>query len=76
MLGFFQGGLGEGKAWFESGDKDGDGREKAQALAEERVEARSSKDWARADQLRDSIAELGYEVQDTPQGPVLIPKKN
>ncbi len=76
VLGFFQGGLGEGKAWFESGDKDGDGREKAQALAEERVEARSSKDWARADQLRDSIAELGYEVQDTPQGPVLIPKKN
>ena len=41
----------------------------------ERLEARNSKDWARADKLRDAIAELGYSVQDTPQGPVLIPKK-
>ena len=43
---------------------------------EERVAARNDKDWAKADELRDAIAELGYSVQDTPQGPVLIPKKN
>ena len=44
-------------------------------MAEERVEARKNKDWARADELRDAIAELGFDVQDTPQGPVLIPRK-
>lgn len=46
------------------------------AMAEERVQARNSKDWAKADELRDAIAALGYTVQDTPQGPVLIWKKN
>ena len=45
-------------------------------MAEDRVEARNSKDWAKADELRDAIAELGYTVQDTPQGPVLIGKKD
>jgi cysteinyl-tRNA synthetase len=45
-------------------------------LAEERVEARKKKDWAKADQLRGDIAQLGYIVQDTPQGPVLIPIKD
>jgi cysteinyl-tRNA synthetase len=45
-------------------------------MAEERVEARTNKDWGKADELRDAIAELGFEVQDTPQGPVLVPKKD
>lgn len=37
------------------------------ALAE-RIEARTSKDWARADRLRDFIASQGYVIEDTPAG--------
>ena len=33
-------------------------------LLDERAEARTDRDWARADALRDRIAELGWEVQD------------
>jgi cysteinyl-tRNA synthetase len=75
VLGFFEGGVADGAAWFSSGEGGDDAKAKAQAMAEERFEARNNKDWGKADELRDAIAELGYEVQDTPQGPVLVPKK-
>ena len=75
VLGFFEGGITDGDDWFAAGDDD-DSKAKAQAMAEERIEARNNKDWAKADELRDAIAELGYSVQDTPQGPVLIPLKD
>jgi len=75
VLGFFEGGIKDGVSWFAAGGGDDDLKDKAQAMAQERVEARKNKDWARADELREAIAELGYDVQDTPQGPVLIPKK-
>jgi hypothetical protein len=42
-----------------------------QDLIRLREEARASKDFARADQLRDEIAAAGYRVRDTPQGSVL-----
>lgn len=35
------------------------------ALLEERAAARTARDWARADALRDEIAALGWEVQDS-----------
>ena len=38
-------------------------------LIEQRERARQARDWAGADALRHQIAELGYEIQDTPQGP-------
>ncbi|MCJ7499279.1 cysteine--tRNA ligase [bacterium] len=76
VLGFFDGGFAVGEAWFSAGTGDDESKIKAQAMAEERVEARNNKDWAKADELRDAIAELGYTVQDTPQGPVLIAKKD
>lgn len=47
--------------------------EEARALAEERARARAARDFARADALRERIAELGFRVIDTPQGPVLEP---
>ncbi|MDF1537136.1 MAG: cysteine--tRNA ligase [bacterium] len=75
VLGFFGEGIGAGKAWF-SATGDDDIRAGAQALAAQRVQARQNKEWTRADELRDEIAELGYAVQDTPQGFVLIPKKD
>ena len=34
-----------------------------------REEYRRAKDWARADDLRDKLAELGIVVEDSPQGP-------
>ncbi|MFH1286038.1 MAG: cysteine--tRNA ligase [Candidatus Micrarchaeota archaeon] len=43
-------------------------------LAEEREDARKSKDWKRADEMRAKLAELGYELQDSKDG-VKIRKK-
>lgn len=40
-------------------------------LLAERQQARVDKDWSRSDILRQQIAELGWQVKDTPQGPQL-----
>ena len=39
-------------------------------LIEERAEARRRKDWARADEIRDSLSEKGITIDDTPEGTV------
>jgi cyanophycinase-like exopeptidase len=41
------------------------------ALVAERQSARADKDWPRADALRRQLAALGWQVKDTPQGPML-----
>lgn len=41
-------------------------------LAKKRIEARSNKDWARADELRNEIKEAGYEVIDNEDSYELI----
>jgi cysteinyl-tRNA synthetase len=46
----------------------------ARQLMEEREDARAAKDFARADELRDRLAELGWEVRDSAEGPSLVPK--
>lgn len=38
------------------------------ALAEERVQAKSAKDFAKADQLRADIEKRGWQIKDTPAG--------
>ncbi len=38
-------------------------------LIEQRERARRARDWATSDALRHQVVELGYEIQDTPQGP-------
>jgi len=43
-------------------------------LAEAREAARGRKDWKEADRLRADISMHGYVVEDTPQGPRLLPK--
>ncbi len=40
----------------------------AEALLQQRQEARQQRDFARADTLREQLGELGYTVEDTPQG--------
>lgn len=40
-------------------------------LVREREAARQRKDWATSDRLRAEIAELGWQVQDTPDGSVV-----
>ena len=53
--------------------EEGAGRE-AEALMAEREEARAAKDFARADEIRDELAELGWDVRDSAEGPRLVPK--
>ncbi|MEG0015636.1 MAG: cysteine--tRNA ligase [Gordonibacter sp.] len=38
------------------------------ALLDARADARASKDWARADAVRDGLGALGFVIEDTPQG--------
>jgi cysteinyl-tRNA synthetase len=40
-------------------------------LVANRELARRAKDWATADRLRDELAEAGWSVEDTPEGPIL-----
>jgi hypothetical protein len=47
--------------------------EEVRRLAAERDEARTRKDFAAADALRDQIAVLGYQLADSPQGPTFRP---
>ena len=37
-------------------------------LLEERMKAKANKDWATSDQIRDALAEAGFEVKDTKDG--------
>ena len=46
--------------------------EKIKKLVDERQEARKSKNYARADEIRDELAEMGITLKDTPQGVQII----
>jgi cysteinyl-tRNA synthetase len=46
--------------------------EEAERLAAERDRARQAGDFARADELRDRLRAMGFEVRDTPEGPQLV----
>ena len=43
-------------------------------LSLRREEARKNKDWKESDRLRQAILDHGYTVEDTAQGPRLLPK--
>jgi cysteinyl-tRNA synthetase len=49
--------------------------EAVRRLADEREEARGARDFARADRIREQLAEQGWEVRDTPGGAQLVPKE-
>jgi hypothetical protein len=46
--------------------------EEVLALVNDRQQARANKDWVAADQVRQQIAALGWQIQDTPEGPKVV----
>jgi cysteinyl-tRNA synthetase len=46
----------------------------AAELMSEREAARAAKDFAKADEIRDRLADLGWEVRDSAEGPRLVPR--
>jgi cysteinyl-tRNA synthetase len=44
----------------------------AEKLLQERQDARAAKDFARADEIRDQLAAIGWEVRDSADGPRLV----
>lgn len=61
------------KAAAQEDDRDKTPSEKARQLLAQRTAAREAKDWAKADSLRDALEAMGWQVLDTPDGPVLEP---
>ncbi|MGD9317539.1 MAG: cysteine--tRNA ligase [Anaerolineae bacterium] len=48
--------------------------DEVKALAEQRQQARKEKRWQDADALRERIREAGYEIEDTAEGPRILPR--
>jgi cysteinyl-tRNA synthetase len=57
---------------LDPGEGDGAPDEAALAVLARREAARARKDYAEADRLRDELAELGWEVRDSADGPQLV----
>ncbi len=45
-------------------------KDKVEVLIKEREEARLSKDFNRADEIREELTEMGIEIEDTPKGTI------
>ena len=43
--------------------------DEVERLLDARSEARASKDWPKADEIRDQLKSMGVVVKDTPEGP-------
>lgn len=67
LLGLFQKSAKEYVAWYEETHAESV-PEEVKAIAEERWAARTNKDWAKSDALRDKLASLGYTVKDGKTG--------
>jgi len=55
-------------------DEGAEADDEAEKLLGERQAARAAKDFARADEIRDELAELGWEVRDSAEGAKLVPR--
>jgi cysteinyl-tRNA synthetase len=51
------------------GEKPRPGLEEISSLLAKREAARAAKDWAEADRVRQELADIGVEIEDTPRGP-------
>ena len=66
LLGLFKK---DAKAYLEKyGVKEDDVPEEVKAIAEERWQARVNRDWAKSDELRAKLADMGYTVKDSKTG--------
>ena len=71
LLGFFYQNANEYVEWFR--DKNAvEIPADVKAIAEERWAARTARDWAKSDELRAKLAEMGYAVKDSKTGYELI----
>ena len=48
--------------------------ENIQKLAQERQEAKNSKDFSRADEIRKEVENAGYTITDSKDGPIIEKK--
>jgi cysteinyl-tRNA synthetase len=53
-------------------DEGAEADQRANQLMAEREQARAAKDFARADEIRDRLAEMGWTVRDSADGPKLV----
>ncbi len=67
LLGLFKKNPEEYKAWYEAQNVS-EIPEDVKAIAEERWAARLNRDWAKSDELRNKLAQLGYAVKDSKTG--------
>ena len=67
LLGLFKKDAAQYVAEYEAKQK-GDIPAEVKAIAEERWAARTARDWAKSDELRTKLAELGYAVKDSKEG--------
>ena len=65
LMGFFEV---DPESWFKAGSSDGPGEEEIERMLAARAEARKSRDFARADQIRDELADAGVVIEDGPNG--------
>ncbi len=62
--------------WFGTASGHGDDDARIQALIDERTDAKQSRDFARADALRDQLAAEGIVLEDTAQGVRWVRKRS
>ena len=68
LLGIFKKSAKEYIAWYEQTNVGDELPEEVKKIAEERWQARLNRDWAKSDELRNKLAELGYPVKDSKTG--------
>ncbi len=68
LLGIFKKSAKEYIAWYEKTNGGNDVPDDVRKIAEERWQARVNRDWAKSDELRNKLAELGYTVKDSKTG--------
>lgn len=57
-----------GIVYDEKSDTSSDDTAQIEALIEERTNARKEKNWAKADEIRNKLSEMGITLEDTPNG--------
>ena len=53
---------------FTDEDLDSEFIAKIESLIASRDKARTNKDWAKSDSIRDELSELGIQIEDSPEG--------